>query len=143
MPKIRVRRHSDSQSEINIIPLLDVLLVLLLILMMTSPFITTSIKVDLPSVKNSKTFSKEDKNIPIIIEVIGAANYNLIINYSRTIHLSLKEIINQVKRNIIANPKTVFLIGGNKQVSYDEIIKVIILLRQVGVKSVGLMTKSI
>ncbi|KNS34939.1 colicin uptake protein TolR, partial [Salmonella enterica subsp. enterica serovar Saintpaul] len=49
----------------------------------------------------------------------------------------------EVKRHLQANPKTVFLIGGAKEVPYDEIIKALNLLHSAGVKSVGLMTQPI
>lgn len=52
-------------------------------------------------------------------------------------------MISEAQRRLEANPKTVFLIGGAKEVPYDEIIKALNLLHQAGVKSVGLMTQPI
>ncbi|WP_262156658.1 biopolymer transporter ExbD, partial [Escherichia coli] len=57
--------------------------------------------------------------------------------------LPSEQVIAEVKRHLQANPKTVFLIGGAKEVPYDEIIKALNLLHSAGVKSVGLMTQPI
>ncbi|MBN0889125.1 biopolymer transporter ExbD, partial [Pseudomonas aeruginosa] len=54
-----------------------------------------------------------------------------------------EQVIAEAKRRLEANEKTVFLIGGAKDVPYDEIIKALNLLHSAGVKSVGLMTKPI
>ena len=103
MARARGRGRRELKSEINIVPLLDVLLVLLLIFMATAPIITQSVEVDLPP----------------------------------------EQVIAEAKRRLEANEKTVFLIGGAKDVPYDEIIKALNLLHSAGVKSVGLMTKPI
>ncbi len=59
MARVRGRKHRDLKSEINIVPLLDVLLVLLLIFMATAPIITQSVEVDLPDATDSKTVSSD------------------------------------------------------------------------------------
>jgi len=70
MARVRGRGRRDLKSEINIVPLLDVLLVLLLIFMATAPIITQSVEVDLPDATDSKTVSSDD-NPPVIVEVSG------------------------------------------------------------------------
>ena len=119
MARSRGRGRRELKSEINIVPLLDVLLVLLLIFMATAPIITQSVEVDLPDATESQAVSTND-DPPVIIEVSGGGQYSL-----------------------ESNPKTVFLIGGAKDVPYDEIIKALNLLHSAGVKSVGLMTQPI
>jgi biopolymer transport protein TolR len=130
------------KSEINIVPLLDVLLVLLLIFMATAPIITQSVEVDLPDATDSKTVSSDD-NPPVIVEVAGVGQYSLVIDHDRMERLPPEQVVAEAQRRIQANPKTVFLIGGAKEVPYDEIIKALNLLHQAGVKSVGLMTQPI
>ncbi|MFU9136191.1 MULTISPECIES: colicin uptake protein TolR [unclassified Erwinia] len=132
----------DMKSEINIVPLLDVLLVLLLIFMATAPIITQSVEVDLPDATDSKTVSSDD-NPPVIVEVAGVGQYSLVVDHDRMEQLPPEQVIAEAQRRIQANPKTVFLIGGAKTVPYDEIIKALNLLHQAGVKSVGLMTQPI
>ncbi|MEH2919923.1 colicin uptake protein TolR [Samsonia erythrinae] len=139
----RIRRgRRELKSEINIVPLLDVLLVLLLIFMATAPIITQSVEVDLPDATDSKTVSSND-NPPVIVEVSGVGQYSLVIEQNRMEQLPAEQVVAEAQSRLSANPKTVFLIGGAKDVPYDEIIKALNLLHQAGVKSVGLMTQPI
>ena len=142
MARVRGRARRDLKSEINIVPLLDVLLVLLLIFMATAPIITQSVEVDLPDATDSKTVSSDD-NPPVIVEVSGVGQYSLVVDHDRMEQLPPEQVVSEAQRRIEANPKTVFLIGGAKDVPYDEIIKALNLLHQAGVKSVGLMTQPI
>ncbi|MBV4368697.1 colicin uptake protein TolR [Erwinia sp. BNK-24-b] len=142
MARTRGRHRRDLKSEINIVPLLDVLLVLLLIFMATAPIITQSVEVDLPDATDSKTVSSDD-NPPVIVEVAGVGQYSLVVDHDRMEQLPPEQVVAEAQRRIEANPKTVFLIGGAKDVPYDEIIKALNLLHQAGVKSVGLMTQPI
>ena len=142
MARTRGRGRRDLKSEINIVPLLDVLLVLLLIFMATAPIITQSVEVDLPDATDSKTVSTDD-NPPVIVEVAGVGQYSLVVDHARMTQLPPEQVVSEAQRRIEANPKTVFLIGGAKDVPYDEIIKALNLLHQAGVKSVGLMTQPI
>lgn len=142
MARVRGRGRRDLKSEINIVPLLDVLLVLLLIFMATAPIITQSVEVDLPDATDSKTVSSDD-NPPVIVEVSGVGQYSLVVDHDRMEQLPPEQVVSEAQRRIEANPKTVFLIGGAKDVPYDEIIKALNLLHQAGVKSVGSMTQPI
>ncbi|ATA24750.1 protein TolR [Brenneria goodwinii] len=139
----RLRRgRRELKSEINIVPLLDVLLVLLLIFMATAPIITQSVEVDLPEATDSQTVSSND-NPPVIVEVSGVGQYSLVIEQQRMDQLPAEQVVAEAQARLAANPKAVFLIGGAKDVPYDEIIKALNLLHQAGVKSVGLMTQPI
>ena len=142
MARTRGRGRRDLKSEINIVPLLDVLLVLLLIFMATAPIITQSVEVDLPDATDSKTVSSDD-NPPVIVEVSGVGQYSLVVDHDRMEQLPSEQVVAEAQRRLEANPKTVFLIGGAKAVPNDEIIKALTLLHQAGVKSVGLMTQPI
>ncbi|ACS84959.1 colicin uptake protein TolR [Musicola paradisiaca] len=141
MARVRSGRRG-LKSEINIVPLLDVLLVLLLIFMATAPIITQSVEVDLPDATESKTVSSTD-NPPVIVEVSGIGQYSLVVDHNRMNQLPAEQVVAEAQSRLSANPKTVFLIGGAKNVPYDEIIKALNLLHQAGVKSVGLMTQPI
>ena len=136
------RNSRGLKSEINIVPLLDVLLVLLLIFMATAPIITQSVEVDLPDATESKTVSTND-DPPVIIEVSGVGQYSVVVEKDRMDQLPPEQVIAEAQRRLQSNPKTVFLIGGAKEVPYDEIIKALNLLHSAGVKSVGLMTQPI
>lgn len=134
------RSRYSAKSEINIVPLLDVLLVLVLIFMATAPIISQSVEVDLPEASESKTVASAD-NKPILIEVSGVGVYTLILDQERQPNLPKEQIISEVKQQLAINDKAVFLIGGAKNVPYEEIINALNLLQTAGVKSVGLMTQ--
>ncbi|MDV5355765.1 colicin uptake protein TolR [Kosakonia sp. SMBL-WEM22] len=142
MARSRGRSKRALKSEINIVPLLDVLLVLLLIFMATAPIITQSVEVDLPDATDSQTVSTND-DPPVIIEVSGIGQYSVVVEKDRMDQLPPEQVIAEAQRRLQTNPKTVFLIGGAKDVPYDEIIKALNLLHSAGVKSVGLMTQPI
>ncbi|MBS0968451.1 protein TolR [Chimaeribacter arupi] len=136
------RGRRELKSEINIVPLLDVLLVLLLIFMATAPIITQSVEVDLPDATDSKAVGNND-NPPVIVEVSGVGQYTMVVDHQRMEQLPEQQVIAEAADRMKANPKTVFLIGGAKEVPYDEIIKALNMLHQAGVTSVGLMTQPI
>jgi len=142
MARSRGRSKRALKSEINIVPLLDVLLVLLLIFMATAPIITQSVEVELPDATDSQTVSTND-DPPVIIEVSGVGQYSVVVEKDRMDQLPPEQVIAEAQRRLQTNPKTVFLIGGAKDVPYDEIIKALNLLHSAGVKSVGLMTQPI
>jgi biopolymer transport protein TolR len=142
MARKRGRGSRGLKSEINIVPLLDVLLVLLLIFMATAPIITQSVEVDLPDATDSKSVSTND-DPPVIIEVSGVGQYSVVVEKDRMDQLPPEQVVAEAQRRLQANPKTVFLIGGAKEVPYDEIIKALNLLHSAGVKQVGLMTQPI
>lgn len=142
MARARGRGRRELKSEINIVPLLDVLLVLLLIFMATAPIITQSVEVDLPDATESQAVKSND-DPPVIVEVSGVGQYSVKVGQETLSQLPPEQVIAEAKRRLEANEKTVFLIGGAKDVPYDEIIKALNLLHSAGVKSVGLMTKPI
>lgn len=138
------RRNSryTAKSEINIVPLLDVLLVLVLVFMATAPIINQSVEVDLPGSSTTKKVPSSEKKT-IIIEVSDIGIYTLIVNQRRHTDLSKKRVVAEVKQQILVDKNTVFLVGGAKNVPYEEIIKALNLLQAAGVRSVGLMTEPI
>ncbi|AHG73746.1 MULTISPECIES: colicin uptake protein TolR [Mannheimia] len=142
---IRRVKRNDIKSEINIVPFLDVLLVLLLIFMATAPIISQSVEVNLPEDTHSQSVSNEDKT-PVILEVAGVGAYKLKIdgNYVQSNgqdNISEAEVIAYAGEQFQKDNNTLFLVAGDKVVPYEEIMKGITLLKDAGVKSVGLMTE--
>ncbi len=101
-----------------------------------------SVEVDLPDATESQAVSTND-DPPVIIEVSGVGQYSVVVEKDRMDQLPPEQVIAEAQRRLESNPKTVFLIGGAKDVPYDEIIKALNLLHSAGVKSVGLMTQPI
>lgn len=142
----RRRKRNDIKSEINIVPFLDVLLVLLLIFMATAPIISQSVEVDLPEDKHSQSVSNEDKT-PVILEIAGVGVYKLKIdgNYiqsGESDNLAEQEVIAYAAEAFGKDNNTLFLVAGGKDVPYEEVIKGISLLKEAGIDKAGLMTQS-
>lgn len=136
------RKRRDIKSEINIIPFLDVLLVLLLIFMATAPIISQSVQVELPDAVDSQNVPNED-NMPVILEVSGIGQYTLSIGGERSEGLTEEMVTAISKQEFEKDNDTMFLVGGAKDVPYEEVIKALNLLHLAGIKSVGLMTNPI
>lgn len=133
------RKRRDMKSEINIVPFLDVLLVLLLIFMATAPIISQSVQVELPDSVDSQSVSNEDKT-PVILEVSGTGLYTLAINGERNENLTEQMVTEMAKQEFDKDNNTLFLVCGAKEAPYEEVIKALNLLHLAGIKSVGLMT---
>jgi len=137
------RRHRRRlKSEINIVPFLDVLLVLVLIFMATAPIISQSVEVELPDAVQSQNVSAEDRT-PVILEVSGVGQYAISIGGNRTENLTEDMVTQLSKQEFDKDNNTMFLVGGAKDVPYEEVIKALNLLHLAGIKSVGLMTNPI
>ncbi|MGL4270540.1 MAG: colicin uptake protein TolR [Plesiomonas sp.] len=138
------RKRHETKSEINIVPFLDVLLVLLLIFMATAPIISQSVQVDLPDSAESSSVETKDDRPPVILEVSGVDQYSMSIDGKREENLSADQVMQNARLNLgTAEQKTTFLVGGAKDVPYEEVIKALNLLHEAGVTSVGLMTNPI
>ncbi|MDP8079302.1 colicin uptake protein TolR [Phocoenobacter skyensis] len=142
----RRRSRNNIKSEINIVPFLDVLLVLLLIFMATAPVISQSVEVDLPQDKHSQSVSNVDKK-PVILQVEGIGLYKLkvdghFVEVEGETALTEQSVVVYASQSFEKDPKTLFLVAGQRNVPYEEIIKGISLLKDAGIKTVGLMTSS-
>ena len=136
------RQRRDIKSEINIVPFLDVLLVLVLIFMATEPIISQRVEVELPDAVQSQNVSAEDRT-PVILEVSGVGQYAISIGGNRTENLTEDMVTQLSKQEFDKDNNTMFLVGGAKDVPYEEVIKALNLLHLAGIKSVGLMTNPI
>ncbi len=135
-------RRRQIKAEINIVPFLDVLLVLLLIFMATAPVINQSVRVELPDAQQTENLSSENVSA-VILEVPDKGQYRLTINGKAYNDLSTKEAQSLASAEHKRNPKAVFLVGGARTVAYQEVVDALDLLHSAGIKSVGLMTHAI
>lgn len=141
----RRRKRNDIKSEINIVPFLDVLLVLLLIFMATAPVISQSVEVNLPEDRHSQSVTNEDKT-PVILQVAGVGLYKLkidgnFITGANGEDLNDHEVVAFAGEEFKKDQNTVFLVAGDATVPYEEIIKGIVLLKEAGIEKAGLMTQ--
>jgi biopolymer transport protein TolR len=135
----RVRRR--QVAEINVVPYIDVMLVLLIIFMVTAPLITQGVKVDLPQA-DSKPLDKDSKT-PLVASVDAQGQYYLAVGTSKNEPMSAEEVATLVAAHLKMNPETPVVVNADGAVSYNTVIQLMVLLQQnAGVPSVGLMTDS-
>jgi len=126
--------------EINVVPYIDVMLVLLVIFMITAPLITAGVKVDLPQV-NAEPISANAEP-PLIASIDQSGNYYLSVGDTSDEALELHELIELVIAHKQINPKAEIMINGDRNVVYNKVVQLMNLLQtQAGVESVGLMTE--
>ncbi len=136
----RVRRR--KVAEINVVPYIDVMLVLLIIFMVTAPLITQGVKVDLPQA-DAEPLDKDTKP-PLVASVDAQGFYYITLGSNEKEPLSAAEVATLVKAHLVVNPDTPVVVNGDGAVSYDAVIQLMVLLQTVaGVPSVGLMTDSV
>jgi biopolymer transport protein TolR len=125
-------------NEINVVPYIDVMLVLLVIFMVTAPLLTEGVKVDLPQAKAKPITS--DENIPFVVHVNKDGAYY--VNQDVDNVVTLQQI--QLKATAVkrANPDTAFFVRGDANVEYKSVIQAMVALQIAGVDDVGLVTKN-
>lgn len=124
--------------EINIVPYVDVMLVLLVIFMITAPLLTQGVTVELP--QGAAKVLEEQATPPIVVSVDRTGNYFLNTSSTPTAPMMPKEISKQVAATLKKNPKTQVLVRGDESVAYGQVVEAMVLLQEAGAPSVGLIT---
>ncbi len=138
MPHVTMRggRGRRSMNEINMVPFIDVMLVLLIIFMVTAPLITTGV-VDLPSV------GKSQQRVGSVIEVIVGTDekLRLRVDQQEPASVALPQLAARVREKQAGNAETPVVISADKSVRYESVVRVMDTLQRAGVKRVGLSVK--
>jgi len=136
MPKHKKRK---PMAEINVVPYIDVMLVLLVIFMITAPLITAGVKVDLPPADAEPMSTNEEP--PLVASIDKNGNYYLSVGDSRDQSLTEDELIALVQTQQQQNPQLQIVVNGDRDVLYGRVIRLMVLLQQhAGMETVGLMT---
>ncbi|MFC3909269.1 protein TolR [Legionella dresdenensis] len=142
-----LRKKSSSTkpiAEINVVPYIDVMLVLLVIFMITAPMLTQGVTVDLPKAA-SETLSNEDRE-PVIVSVNQQGDYFLNISNQPDVPLESQALVVRVAAELElakeANQKLNVLVKGDQGVAYGKVVGAMALLKKAGAEQVGLVTDS-
>ncbi|MHC1478931.1 protein TolR [Frateuria aurantia] len=133
----RVKRHK-LKAEINVVPYIDVMLVLLIIFMVTAPMLNSNVDVQLPQA-NAK--SLQDKKHPVIVSVNADGTLGLTMDGSSKETVDEQGMKARVAAIVKENPDVNVLVAGDKNGKYDGVYKVLADLQQAGVAKVGLMSQ--
>lgn len=131
-------------AEINVVPFIDVMLVLLVIFMITTPLLTQGVKVELPKTENKPL--PQDQKEPIIVTVDATGNYYLNIAEKPNQAITDRVLGNLVSQQLNTGngadaTQRPVLVRGDKDTNYGKIVQAMVLLQQAGAKSVGLITQ--
>ncbi|MGM9515178.1 protein TolR [Roseateles sp. DB2] len=133
----RGRGRRRTINEINMVPFIDVMLVLLIIFMVSAPLITTGL-VDLPSVGKSR--QQPDHVIHVVVG--SDEKIKLKLDKAEPEPTTLKDLPLQVKQAQAGNASTPVVISADKNVKYEAVVKVMDSLQSAGIQRVGLAVKS-
>jgi biopolymer transport protein TolR len=136
-----MRRQSKKKllAEINIVPYIDVMLVLLLVFMITTPLLYQGLEVDLPTTEANEIDISEFEE-PLIIEINSKGLIRVIQkdNFNETV--SEKDLANTII-SIYKNKKIdKVYVKGDKKIEYEKVIRLISILNEGGVENIGLIT---
>ena len=135
------RSSRKPMSDINVVPYIDVMLVLLIIFMVTAPMLTQGVKVDLPQVESDPVNMEKDQE-PLIISVDSNAAYYLEVGDQTGKPMTLSTLQEKVAVILKQNPKVSVLVRGDRHVEYGVVVDLMSTLQQSGAEGVGLVTEN-
>ncbi len=136
----RVKRRKPM-AEINVVPYIDVTLVLLIIFMITAPLVPTGVEVDLPQA-DAETVDQESEP-PVIVSIDRQGQYFIDIGEQNDNPVSAEDLLYRVAAVLRNKPETQVYIRGDTAVAYGKVVSVMAALKKAGVPSVGLMTSAL
>jgi len=136
MRKSRQRRR--PMSEINVVPYIDVMLVLLVIFMVTAPLITQGVKVELPQA-DAEVISAETSE-PVVITVDQFGDLYLDVGEDKNQPVDSQTLMVRISAVLKYNPNVPIMVKGDATVDYGRVVEAMVLAQAAGAPSVGLIT---
>ncbi|MES2997829.1 MAG: protein TolR [Pseudomonadota bacterium] len=141
--KSRHQRHKGPLAEINVVPYIDVMLVLLVIFMVTTPLLSQGIKVNLPKAQ-AQAIAKSQE--PLIVSVDREGHFYLNTATHPEVTLDETQLSQEVRQQLQAAEqkkqiRQVF-VKGDKNVNYGKVVSAMVLLQKAGAVTIGLITES-
>ena len=136
MARNRVRKK--PMAEINVVPYIDVMLVMLVIFMVTAPLLTQGVKVDLPAAAAEPM--EPDQQEPLVVTVDASGNLYLNIGDTPEQAIDGETLMQRVSAIMRRRHDRTVLVRGDHAVDYGSVMSAMVLLQQAGVPNVGLVT---
>ncbi len=133
------KRKRKLVAEINVVPYIDVMLVLLIVFMVTAPMLMQGVKVELPEAPSAPLDDKDQE--PLIVSIKEDGSYYLDIGNGKNVQEALPSIVDKVGKVLRQQPKTPVLVWGDARVDYGVVVKLMSDLQNAGAPSVGLVTE--
>jgi biopolymer transport protein TolR len=130
------QRKRRLMSEINVVPYIDVMLVLLVIFMITAPLLTEGVRVELPRASAEPVDPRDQE--PVVITVDKEGRYYL---PERDQPSDLDAIVSYAAALLRRRPEADFLVRGDREARYDGVVQAMVALQQAGVEKIGLITR--
>lgn len=135
------RQRRKPMAEINVVPYIDVMLVLLIIFMITAPMLTQGVQVDLPQAVAKPVEAPDENSEPLVVSVDADGLFYVAIGDKQEQAISSKQLMTKVAAVLRRSPETQVMVKGDSAVNYGQVVTVMALLQKAGAPSVGLITK--
>lgn len=136
----RSESRRKLMSDINVVPYIDVMLVLLVVFMITAPMMTQGVKVDLPDA-DAQPINVKD-NEPLIVSVRRDGSYHINLGSTEEERVVLTDVVSRVAAVKQQQPETLVLVQGDEVVPYGKVVALMAALQKAGVSDVGLVTET-
>ena len=133
-------RKRRLKADINVVPYIDVMLVLLIIFMVTAPLLNLGVDVSLPQ-SNAKSI--QDRKDPLIVRVDRDGRYALIVHGERPQEMAADVLQAKVEALVGENRDLPVFVAGDREANYEVVLEAMALLQQAGVDKVGLMSQPV
>jgi biopolymer transport protein TolR len=129
-----------AMSDINVVPYIDVMLVLLIIFMITAPIIQQGVEINLPQASANPIDPDQDE--PVVVSVNKKGSFFLDIGDQPDKPIDAQLLVNRVVAVRRLKPNVPVLVRGDRGVLYGSVIDAMVLLQTAGIEKIGLMTES-
>ena len=132
------RKRRKLKAEINVVPYIDVMLVLLIIFMVTAPLLNLGVDIQLPQ---SAAKSLQSDKEPILISVAQDGKLFLTLGGAQKESIDADNLVRKVSAFVRQNPQVPVYIAGDNRATYGEVYTILPALQQAGVTKIGLMSQ--
>lgn len=129
-------------SEINVVPYIDVMLVLLIIFMVTAPLLTQGIKVELPKA-GAEPIADTSSLAPLILSVDEKGELYINVGDDEDKPKDAESIVTRTRAVLASQPSTMVLVKADRRVPYGNVVGAMVLLQQGGAKNIGFVTDAL